>query len=234
MRFGEGGAEPGVAFVLGNGDAADIGNDKVGPGNADLCLDVFFSQFFPRDEGQLFGCEAGAGVQLFIKQFRHVFFALVHGRGYDVVRRFAIELLDIFAEIGLDAFDAVFFEEMVELDLFGDHALALDDAAAAFLLTDSEDLFECLGGVLCPDDAAASAGKDRLEFFQLLVKGLDGAPLDVFCSFACEGQFCKLLLALRDDSIIAADIEIDLFAVVQVLRLDGAAGNKVSCVVCHG
>ena len=122
---------------------------------------------------------------------------------------------------------------MIQLDLFGDHALAFDDASAGLFFADGMDLLQRLRGGLRPDDAAAAFGEDGFEFLQLFVEGLDGAPFDILGPLACEVQIRELLLALRHNCVIAADIEIDLFAVVQVLRLDRAAGDEVSCGFCH-
>ena len=74
----------------------------------------------------------------------------MHGGGNDMVGRFAIELLDIFTEVRLDALDPIFFEEVIQLDLFGDHAFALDDRAAGLFLADRVDLLECLCGRFPP------------------------------------------------------------------------------------
>src|SRR5579859_801840 len=62
MCFWEGCAEAGIAFVLGDGDAADVGDEEVGARDADLCLDIFFSELLSCHEGELFGGEARAGV----------------------------------------------------------------------------------------------------------------------------------------------------------------------------
>ncbi len=77
-------------------------------------------------------------------------------------------------------------------------------------------------------------GKDGFEILQLFVQGFDGPPFDILGPFACEVQIGKLLLTLRYHCVIAADIEIDLFAVVKILRFDRAAGDEVSCGFCHG
>ena len=53
-------------------------------------------------------------------------------RGRDDVRgRFAADLDDIFAKVGLDRLHAGRFEGLVEADLLGDHRFALGDALCA-------------------------------------------------------------------------------------------------------
>ena len=88
--------------------------------------------------------------------------------------------------------------------------------------------------VFHPDDATAAFGKNGFEFLQLFVQGFYCPPFDILGPFACEVQIGKLLLTLWYNCVIAADIEIYLFAVVEVLRFDRAAGDEVSCGFCHG
>ena len=150
-----------------------------------------------------------------------------------MIGRFAVELLDIFSEVGLDALDAVVFEEVVQLELFGDHALAFHDGAAALFLTDGEDLGECLVGILCPDDASASFCEDGFELFELFVEGFQCAPFYVLSSFAGEVELSKLLFALWDHGVVPTNVEVDLFPVVQIFCLDCAAGDEISCRIGH-
>ena len=44
------------------------------------------------------------------------------------------ELNDVFAEIGLDRFQMVVFEPLVQIDLFGRHRFRFDDQRRALLL----------------------------------------------------------------------------------------------------
>lgn len=51
MGFGECGTEPCIALVLSHRYASDIGNDKVGAGNAYFGIQVFLPQLFARYHG---------------------------------------------------------------------------------------------------------------------------------------------------------------------------------------
>ena len=63
----------------------------------------------------------------------------VDGRRDDVARQLVAQLDDVFAEVGLDRPDAVRFEVMVDLDLLGDHGLALGHRLRAGLAADGQD-----------------------------------------------------------------------------------------------
>src|SRR5207253_11087696 len=64
---------------------------------------------------------------------------LVDGRDYDVRWRLAGELYDVFAQVGLNGFDAAAGEGGVQVDLLRGHALALDHRPGATPLGDSAD-----------------------------------------------------------------------------------------------
>ena len=55
----------------------------------------------------------------------------MHSGRDDVARQLVAELDDVFAEIGLDRRDAVRLEDVVQVDLLGDHRLALGHGLGA-------------------------------------------------------------------------------------------------------
>ena len=77
----------------------------------------------------------------------------------DVGRRFAAQLNDVLAKVGLDRLDPRPLEGMVEVDLLGDHRLALGDAFRAHGLAEvDDDLARFLGVLRVVDFAAARDG----------------------------------------------------------------------------
>jgi hypothetical protein len=65
--------------------------------------------------------------KFFVKELRDLFFFEVRGGGDDVTRLFFAQLHNVFAEVGFDDVDAMFFERVVEFDLFADHAFGFGD-----------------------------------------------------------------------------------------------------------
>src|SRR5437868_1861490 len=103
----------------------------------------------------------------------------MHRRRNDMIRCFAIELLNIFTEICLHAFNTILFEVMVEMYLFGDHALAFHERLAVLLLADTAYCFKSLLRILCPNHFSA-AGRDlSFKFLEVTVEVLNGIPFPV-------------------------------------------------------
>src|ERR1700743_3864556 len=100
MGLGKSGAQPGIAFILCNGDAANVGNEEISSGDADLCLNIFLTEFFPCYKRKLLRSETGTGTQLFIKQFGYVLLAFMHGWRHDMIGGLSIQLLDVLTQIG--------------------------------------------------------------------------------------------------------------------------------------
>jgi len=88
-----------------------------------------------------------------------------------VARRFAIELDDVLAQVGFQGLDAVFLEEVVEVHLLGNHALALDQRLGALGPENPEDQLVGLLAGLGPVDLDAVLRAVGFELLQQLGKG---------------------------------------------------------------
>ena len=102
----------------------------------------------------------------------------VDHRREDVRRTLAGELHDPLAEVGLDGREPGRLERVVELDLLGDHRLALGDHLDAAAPRDLEHGAQRVVRRRCADDAAA-AGRDRLlEAIEELRRACHGGGAD--------------------------------------------------------
>jgi hypothetical protein len=128
VHIGNGGAHTPVALVFHQKQGAGLGDGEIDPGKAHLGAGKALAHHHPGNVGQLFHVFGIGGVRyLVVKNGGHFILVLVN-RGHNDVRRcFVVELNDELAQIGLHGFDAVLFEKVVQVHLFGDHRLALDN-----------------------------------------------------------------------------------------------------------
>ena len=98
----------------------------------------------------------------------HVPAELVDGGHDDVARRFVVELLDAFAQIGLHDLDAAGLEKRPHLALVGEHRLRLDQRARPARTQDVEHDLVVLGGVHRPVHMRAVLYRIALELLQIV------------------------------------------------------------------
>ena len=124
--------EVAVAFIGEDHRAARLGDQQVGPSNADVGGDEFLSQNGARlchqvGDGLELSCRGQRAVRAAKIGLDRLFVEVDDGRN-DVARGLAPDLHDIFAEVGLDHLDAGCFQMGIQSDLLRDHGLALGDA----------------------------------------------------------------------------------------------------------
>ena len=175
-------AEAGVAFVGHEDDAPAFGGEEVGAGDAGLGAEVFFPEEGAGLAGEGFGVVAGLAVggdAFFPEGGGDLAAVLVDDGLDDVGGGVAVELDDEFAEVAFEAFDAVFFEEGIEVDFLGGHGLGLGEAGDPVVPEDAED---GLAGVLAGGgevgvDAVAFEGGGGLP--EVVAEVVEGVLLDL-------------------------------------------------------
>ena len=103
----------------------------------------------------------------------------VDGRGNDVGRRFACELNDELAEIGLEGFDARSDQRMIQADLLGRHAFDLNSAPHAVRPGDLQHNAVGFVPVSRPVDVAAGLSDTLFQQGQIVIKMGDGVETQV-------------------------------------------------------
>jgi hypothetical protein len=120
------------------------------------------------------------------------------------------------------------------MDLFGDHALALDKRLAFFFATDPANGIESLLRIFGPDYFGAAAGNGSFEEFQLFVERGDRFPFSVLGTLPGQLKVHVLLLSLGNDGIVLTNVKIDLATVFPIAGLDGTFGQKFFLGCIHG
>ena len=121
-------AEARVALVGDEHEAAGVGADEVRAGDAGLRLHVFLPEIDAGAAGDGFRIVVVIGGDAFALEGPGDFAAvLVDDRLDDVRGLVAVELDDELAEVGLQALDAVFDQERIEVDFLGRHRLGLGE-----------------------------------------------------------------------------------------------------------
>ncbi len=151
----------------------------------------------------------------------------MHRRRNNMIRSFAVELLNVFTQVGFDAFYAVLFKEFVQMNFFGDHALAFDNhlASLGFCRSSGSHLSASSGvsaQITLPPLAVKFASKasrywsrDSIaRHFMFLALSLARCTLGNCCLPRGNGE------------IVSADIEIDLIPVIKISSLNSAFGKK--------
>ena len=105
-----------------------------------------------------------------MKGFGHLAQCDMQGRGENVARTFPAKLDDVLAEIRFDNRHIPRLQERVQLNLLGDHGLALGYVAGAGGLADVGDNPACLGSVSCPVNVTAKLLNPLLESLEVNVE----------------------------------------------------------------
>ena len=94
--------------------------------------------------------------------------------GDDVIRRFLGELNDVFAEIGFHHLDAVRFQTMIQVNLFGDHRFGFDDQLHPPIAGQAADEIAGVFGIARPDHRLAASSDDvALQLFQVMIQMIE-------------------------------------------------------------
>ncbi len=118
-----------VAFVFNNHDRAGFGDAEVDAADSHVSRCESIAQRRTRGAGQLRDVVGRRHPERLCEQFRDLSFCFVNRGRDDVRRRLVRKLNDVFAEIRFDHLHARSFQRIVEMRLFGRHALAFDDRA---------------------------------------------------------------------------------------------------------
>src|SRR5882757_1300360 len=105
-----------------------------------------------------------------MKKFCNVLLAFMHGWCHNMIWWFVIELLNIFPQVCFKAFYTVFFQEFIQMDFFGDHALAFHNSFALFRLTYCQNFPEGPRRIFSPYQFSAALGEYLFKTLQLLIK----------------------------------------------------------------
>ena len=133
MDLGQDLRQVAIALVGDDDRGAGLGDQEIGAGDADIGIEVFLAQHLPRllDQRGDFG-QVALGVEMRVRlaEIASTWSRVRCTAGAMMwLGRSLAELDQVLAEIGLDRRDAIGFEMMVEVDLLGDHRLALGDRA---------------------------------------------------------------------------------------------------------
>jgi hypothetical protein len=175
VNAGRGTGQPGVALIFHQHDGAGIGNQKIRAGNADTGRQKFFAQRRARHGGETFRRR----VRRSVKHVGHLLQSLVQRGRNDVVRSLAGELDDIFAQVRFHRLDAIFFEMLVQMNLFRGHRFGLHHQLHAALAGEIGDELARLGAGVGPDHFAAAGDHVALEFLEINIQMIERVLLEV-------------------------------------------------------
>lgn len=99
--------------------------------------------------------------------------------GDDVTRHLAAELEDVFAEVGFDRLNAVFFQVIVEGSFLADHRLAFGDCAGGGVAADGKDGVTGVLGGGAPVHLAAGGFDPGGKFLKVEVEMGESVVFDV-------------------------------------------------------
>ena len=155
----------------------------------------------------------------------------MNGRRDNVARVLAAQLDDVFAEIGLDRLDAGGFEEVVELDLLGEHRFALGHRAGVVHAADVEDDAAGLGRGLGPVNLATGFLDLLFISFEIDVEMAKDMVLDGLCVVAQLVEFGQCLGGRRPSAdearpdLVDRLLELAIPQCVVRICLEGRGGN---------
>ena len=153
----------------------------------------------------------GIGAQRAGKDLGHVGAQLVHRRHDDVAGRLVVELLDAFAEVGLDDLDAALLQEGPHVALVGEHRLGLDQRLRAARGHDVVHDLVVLGGVARPVHGGAVGNGLALELLEVVGQVGERVFLDL------RGQRAQLLpFGQRGGLAVALGAQVPQPAVVEL------------------
>ena len=150
MSFRHGATQSCVAFVFCNSNGANITDKKISTGNSYFSLRIFLSQFLPCYQCQLFRRKIWISSEFLSKKLCNIFLAFMHSWCYNMIRRFAIQLLNVFSQVCFHTFNTSFFHEFIQVNFFRHHTLTLHQYLAIFICTDLTNNIQGLLGILGP------------------------------------------------------------------------------------
>ena len=222
MRLRQDLREIAVALVGDDDRGAGLGHQEVRAGDAHIGREKTLAQHGARFGQQLHGLrEIALGVEMGVDApeiLLHLRGVEVDGGRDDVARQLVPQLNDVFAEIRLDGRDAVRFQVMIDLDLLGDHRLALRHRLRASLAADAQD--DVAGFLRVAGEMHVPAGGLHLLLvgFEVEVEMLQRVVLDVPRRIPQRLEFRQLVgghLALVDEALLHVAQRLLQLAVVQ-------------------
>lgn len=121
----------------------------------------------------------GIGPQCACEDLGDVVARLVNRRAYDVARRLPVELLDSFAEVGLDDLDTGGVHIFLEAALIGEHGLRFDQGPRPLCLKDLVHNPIVFRGIACPVDVSPVCRGGRLELGKVSIEICQRVLFDV-------------------------------------------------------
>ncbi len=169
--------EPGIPFVFGDRDLAGLGDEEIAAGDSHVGLDVEPAHVAPGDHRQLLGAFCRRTAEMLLEELADLATADMHAGEDEMERGLAAELLDELPEVTFYHAVALGLEGVVQVDLLGRHALALDDRLRSGRADDLEDDRARFGRVARPVHFAAAGLEAVGEEDEHLVEPVDGVPL---------------------------------------------------------
>ena len=99
----------------------------------------------------------------------------------DVIRPLMRQLKNVFTKVGLDSFQSVMLQALVQIDFFRSHRLRFHDQPRAALLGQTQNEIGDFFPALAVDGLPAMQGQLRLELLQIPVQILDRLLLQQIC-----------------------------------------------------
>ncbi len=202
------GAHAAVALVLDEAEGPRLGHGEVHAGEARVGMQELLAQHLAGHGRELVHILGVLRIlDLLAELPGDLVLVLVDGRHDDVARRLAVQLDDVFAQVGLQGFDVLGFEEGVEVHLLGDHALALDQGLGALGLEEAQDQLIGLFAGLGPVDLDAVLRAAGLQLLQQLRQAEEAAGTDGRAQVAQVLEvpgIGELGLALGDEAVHGA------------------------------
>ncbi|OIQ73994.1 hypothetical protein GALL_443630 [mine drainage metagenome] len=160
------GAHALIALIGHKRHGAGFRHDEIAAGDAHVGREKSGAQHPARLAGHFRNVGLALGVVYACEQIGDFLLVLVHHRGDDVRRRFvAVDLKDVFAQIGLGHLHRRGFERGVQSHFLRDHGLGFDRLSAAVLAGDPDHELRCIFGRLRPEHLGPSALRLGLEAF---------------------------------------------------------------------
>src|SRR5215472_14210371 len=216
------GGKPPVAFVGGEGNRANVGDDEVRAGNPHLRRKEGLAELAPCGGHQFHGIVAQVRLQFLAEEVADLRAVEMHGRCDDVIGRLMTKLHDVLAEIGLPGFDPELFQCVRQFDLFRHHGLRLYDRLYAATLRQIANVSAGLLGVFRPEDMTSPSCYFFLKLEQVSIEMVDGFTLDLLATPPGRLPILKTGAAFQMRGIVTLHVLADDLAVHQVSRLDGS------------
>ena len=186
MQARQAGAHIRIAFIGADDDASGLGDGEVDAGESGLGAHELAAEMAAGGFGEVLGIRrALLGAELDVEEFADFFPLQMDGRHDDMAGRLLAELHDAFAEVGVGDFDAAGLEVGIEMALFGEHRLRLDELRDAVAREDLMNDGVVFGGIASPMDLNAVGGGIALKLLQVIGEAGESMRLN------CGGGFAK-------------------------------------------